>query len=69
VAIDARLVKKVIYCQFEVGGFVLNARYELRGKTLRFEVTSSKLSAAKTGNGTVQGYILEMVQAAELTKM
>jgi hypothetical protein len=67
VGIDARLVNGVIYSQFEVGGYLLTARYELRGETLRFEVTSSKVAAAKTG-GHVQAYALEVVQAAELRK-
>jgi hypothetical protein len=68
VVLDARLVNEVMYCQFEVGGSVLTARYELRGDTLRFEVTSSKPLAEKTGNGNVQGYSVEAVQVAELRK-
>src|ERR1700732_428478 len=65
VALDARLVNRVIYSQFEVGGYLLTARYELRGDTLRFEVTSSKPAAKKTG-GNIQGYVVEVVQTAEL---
>jgi hypothetical protein len=67
VALDARLVNGVIYSQFEVGGYLLTARYELRGETLRFEVTSSKPAAKKTG-GNIQGYLVEVVQTAELRK-
>jgi hypothetical protein len=67
VALDARLVNGVIYSQFEVGGYLLTARYELRGETLRFEVTSSKPAAKKTG-GNIQGYVVEVVQSAELRK-
>ena len=65
--LDARLVNGVIYSQFEVGGNLLGARYELRGDTLRFEITSAKL-ADKTGKGKVQGYRVEVVQTAELKK-
>ena len=67
VALDARLVNGAIYSQFEVGGYSLTARYELRGDTLRFEVTSSKRAAKKTG-GDIQGYEVEVVQSAELRK-
>ncbi len=66
--LDARLVNSVIYSQFEVGGSLLTARYELRGDTLRFEVTSSKPAAEKTANGKMQGYVVDVVQAAELKK-
>ena len=58
-----------MHTRFEVAGAVLTARYELRGDTLRFEVTSSKPAAEKTGNGNVQGYVVEVVQAANLKKM
>ena len=67
VALDARLAGGVLYSQFEVGGNLLTARYELRGDVLRFEVTSAK-PAEKTGRGQVQGYAVEVVQAAELRK-
>jgi hypothetical protein len=66
--LDARLVNGVIYSQFEVGGALLTARYELRDDSLRFEVTSSKPAAEKTANGKVQGYVVEVIQAAELKK-
>jgi hypothetical protein len=66
--LPARLVSGVMYSQFEVGGSLLTARYELRGDTLRFEVTASKPAAEKTANGKVQGYVLDVVQAAELKK-
>lgn len=68
ILLDARLVNGVIYSLFEVGGALLAARYELRGDTLRFEVTSSKPAAEKTGQGQVQGYVVEVVQAAEMKK-
>jgi hypothetical protein len=67
VVLDARLVNRVLYSQFEVGGYLLTARYELRGDTLRFEVTSSKPATKKTG-GNIQGYVVEVVQTAELQK-
>jgi hypothetical protein len=67
VALDARLVNGVLYSQFEVGGHLLTARYELRGETLQFEVTSSKPRAERTG-GKIQAYAVEVVQAAELRK-
>jgi hypothetical protein len=68
VVIEARLVSNVIYSQFAVGGGLVTARYELHGDTLRFEVTSSKPSGQKTGEGRVQGYVFEVVQSAELKK-
>jgi hypothetical protein len=67
VALNARLVNGVIFSQFDVGGYLLTARYELRGETLRFEVSSSKPAAKKTG-GNFQGYVVEVVQSAELRK-
>lgn len=68
VLLDARLTGTVLYSQFEVGGALLTARYELRGDTLRFEIVSAKPAAAKTGNGQVQGYVVNVVQSAELKK-
>jgi hypothetical protein len=68
VVLEARLVNNVIYSQFSVGGGLVTARYELRGDTLRFEVTSSKPAAQKKGEGRVQGYVFEVVQSAELKK-
>jgi hypothetical protein len=68
VVLEARLVNNVIYSQFSVGGGLVTGRYELRGDTLRFEVTSSKPAAQKTGEGRVQGYVFEVVQLAELKK-
>ena len=68
IVLDARLVNDVIYCPFEVGGAVLSTRYELRGDTLRFDVTSSKPLAEKTGDGKVRGYDVDVVQSAELRK-
>jgi hypothetical protein len=67
VALDARLVNGAIYSQFGVGGYLVTARYALCGDTLRFEVTSSKRAAKKTG-GDTQGYEVEVVQSAELRK-
>ena len=67
VALDAYLVNGVMYSQFEVGGHVLSARYELHGDKLRFEVTSSKPAARKIP-GNIKGYEVEVVQAAELRK-
>ena len=68
VVLEARLVNNVIYSQFSVGGGLVTARYELRGDTLRFEVTSSKPAGQKTGQGQVQGHVFEVVQSAELKK-
>lgn len=68
IVLGARLVDGVLYSQFAVGGAVLAARYELRGEVLRFEVTSARPAAEKTGDGKVQDYPLDVVQAAELRK-
>lgn len=68
IGLAARLVDGVMYSTFEVGGAVLTARYELRDKTLRFEITSAKAAKEKTGNGQVQDYPVDVVQVAELKK-
>jgi hypothetical protein len=68
IVLDARLVGGVLYSQFEVGGSWLTARYELRDGKLRFEVTSAKPAAEKTGGKAVQGYEVGAVQTADLTK-
>jgi hypothetical protein len=68
IVLDARLVGGVLYSHFEVGGNWLTARYELRDGAIRFEVTSAKPAAEKTGDGKVQGYPVESVQAAELKR-
>ena len=68
VVLEARLVNNVIYSQFAVGGGLVTARYELKGNTLRFEVTSSKPAGQKTGEGRVQGYVFDVVQSAELKR-
>jgi hypothetical protein len=67
-ALDARLVNGVIYSHFKVGDSALTARYELRGDTLRYEVTSAKPVPEKSGKGNIQGYTVEVVQTAELKK-
>jgi hypothetical protein len=68
VALDAWLVNRVLYSQFEVGGSFLTARYELRGNTLFLEITSTKPAAEKVAKGKVQPQSLEVVQTAELQK-
>ncbi len=68
VVFEARLVNNVIYSQFAVGGGLVTARYELRGDTLRFEVTSSKPAGQKSGQGQAQGHVFEVVQSAVLKK-
>lgn len=68
IVLDARLAGGVLYSQFEVGGSWLTARYELRDGRLRFEVTSAKPAAEKTGDGKVQRYDVGAVQTADLTK-
>lgn len=68
IVLGARLVNGVIYCQFEVAGNLLTARYELRDKGLRFEITSAKPEAEKTGAGKVQDYAVGAVQVAELKR-
>ena len=67
ITLDARLADQVLYSQFGVGKALLTARYELRGDTLWFEVTSAQPAPTKTG-GQVQGYIVDVVQAAALKK-
>jgi hypothetical protein len=68
IALDARLVNGVMYSQFKVGDAMLTARYELRGDTLRFEITSAKAVADNTGKGSVQGFAVDVIQAAELKR-
>jgi hypothetical protein len=68
IELAARLVNGVLYSTFEVGGAVLTARYELRDKAIRFEITSAKPAKAKTGDGQVQDYPVDVVQAAELKR-
>lgn len=68
IGLAARLVDGVMYSTFEVGGAVLTARYELREKGLRFEITSARPAKEKTGDGKVQDYPVDVVQAAELRK-
>jgi hypothetical protein len=68
IGLAARLVDGVMYSTFEVGGAVLTARYELREKVLRFEITSAKPAKEKTGGGQVQDYPVDVVQAAELKR-
>lgn len=68
IGLAARLVDGVMYSTFEVGGAVLTARYELREKSLRFEITSAMAAKEKTGNGQVQDYPVAVVQVAELKK-
>jgi hypothetical protein len=67
-AFDARLVNDELISQVEIGGAVVSARYELQGDTLRFEVISLRPAKEKTGNGNVQGFVVEVVQKAELRK-
>lgn len=68
IVLDARLVNGVLDSHFEVGDSWLTTRYELRDGAMRFEVTSAKPAVEKTGDGKVQGYAVETVQAAELKK-
>lgn len=68
IELTARLVNGVLYSQFEVGGAVLTARYELRDNVLRYEITSAMPAAAKTGDGKVKNYPVDAVQRAELKK-
>jgi hypothetical protein len=68
IELAARLVDGVMYSTFEVGGAVLTARYELRDKAIRMEITSAKPAKAKTGGGQVQDHPVDVVQAAELKK-
>lgn len=68
VFLDARLVDGVIYSQFKVGGSVLTARYELRGDTLRLEVTSAKPADDQSGKGAIQALVVDVVQTAILKK-
>jgi hypothetical protein len=68
IVLDARLVNGVLYSQFEVGGRVLTARYGLGDDRIKFEVTSAKPAAEKTGDGKVLGYGVEAVQSAVLKK-
>ncbi len=65
VELPVRLVNGVMYCHFETSEQVLTARYELREKVLRFEVTSAK-AGEKTGGGKVQPYPVASLQTAEL---
>jgi hypothetical protein len=67
IVLSARLAGGAMYSTFEVGGALLTARYELRGDSLLFEITSNK-KAEKTGDGKVQDYATEVVQRAELKK-
>ncbi len=69
VFLDARLVNGVIYSQFKVGGSTLTARYELRGDTLRLEVTSAKPADDKSFKAAVQPLVVDVVQTAELKKI
>lgn len=68
IGLAARLVDGVLYSTFEVGGAVLTARYELREKGLRFEITSAKPAKEKTGDGKVQDYPVDVVQVVELKR-
>lgn len=68
IELSARLVGGVLYSTFEVGGAVLTARYELRDKVLRFEITSARPAKVKTGDGKVQDYPVDVVQTAELKR-
>lgn len=68
IGLAARLVDGVMFSTFEVGGAVLTARYELKEKGLRFEITSAKPAKEKTGGGQVQDYPVDVVQVAELKK-
>ena len=68
IGLAARLVDGVMFSTFEVGGAVLTARYELKEKGLRFEITSAKPAKEKTGGGQVQDYPVDVVQLAELKK-
>ncbi|MFO0937115.1 MAG: hypothetical protein U0798_11440 [Gemmataceae bacterium] len=65
--LDARLDGGVLLSSFAVGETVLTARYELSGKVLRFEVTSSRKTNDKLPGG-VQGYEITAVQRAELAR-
>lgn len=68
IVLAARLVDGVLYSPFAVGGAHLTARYELHGDVLRFEITSAKPAPAKTGDGKVQGFTVEVVQRADLKR-
>jgi hypothetical protein len=68
IILDIRLTGSVMHSQFEVGGNLIMARYELRGDTLRLEFTSAKPAAEKTGKGQVLSYPVDTVQTAELKK-
>lgn len=65
--LPARLDAGVLISTFAVGESVLTARYELSGRTLRFEVTSARKGGQPLPGG-VQGYEVNAVQRAELTR-
>lgn len=67
VVLDARLDGEVMLSTFGVGEIVLTARYELRGRSLHFEVTSARKTGGKL-TGEVQSYEITVVQRAELTR-
>ncbi len=68
IVLPARLVKGVLLSVFEVEENLLTARYELTDGTINFEVTSASKQPKKTGNDTVQGYVVTVVQSAILKK-
>jgi hypothetical protein len=68
IILPARLVKGVLLSVFEVEGNLLTARYELTDGAIQFEVTSASKQEKKTGNDTVQGYTVTVVQSAALKK-
>jgi hypothetical protein len=68
IILPARLVKGVLLSVFEVEGNLLTARYELTDGAIQFEVTSASKQEKKTGNDTVQGYNVTVVQSATLKK-
>ena len=68
IVLPARLVQGVLLSVFEVEGNLLTARYELTDGAINFEVTSASKQEKKTGNDTVQGYIVTVVQSATLKK-
>jgi hypothetical protein len=68
ILLDARLVDGVLYSHFEVGGNWLTSRNELRDGVMRFEVTSAKHTADKTGGAKVQGFDVGGVQTAEMKR-
>jgi hypothetical protein len=68
IVLPARLVKGVLLSVFEVEGNLLTARYELTDGAINFEVTSASKQDKKTGNDTVQGYTVTVVQSAKLKK-